>query len=248
MLPEVKAFYDALDDRTHRIETERVRAAHPVPAWDHTMPPSQLAAYFQAEDQQNAALRKLEQARKRTQAEAYQKLLASENPLVRFLLTDPEVQAYPQHAETALKTLPMTREEMEEFGAHQDWCREYGRLLDRADAAGVLPAPLPDLADIDPLVRDIVSWSGLTPHERALRASIRKHLPDILTSAQTAGVLPSTPPDVADIGPLVRDIVSWSDLDERRLRTTIRKHLPDILASARTTNTQPVPANPPATA
>ncbi|MFD0480662.1 hypothetical protein ACFQ0B_80465 [Nonomuraea thailandensis] len=95
MLPEVKAYYDALDDRNHRIEADRVRAAHPVPAWDPTTSPDKVAAYFEAEDRHNAALRELERARKRTQADAYQTLLASEDPLVRFLVTDPEVQAYP---------------------------------------------------------------------------------------------------------------------------------------------------------
>jgi hypothetical protein len=101
---------------------------------------------------------------------------------VRFPVTDPEVQAYPQHAEIALKALPMTREEMEEFGEHQDWCHEYGRLLRRAEEAGILPPPLPDLADIEPLVREVVNWSGLS--ERRLRTIIKKHLPDILASAE----------------------------------------------------------------
>ncbi|MGR6924612.1 hypothetical protein ACU635_61065 [[Actinomadura] parvosata] len=188
MLPEVKAYYDALDDRNHRIEADRVRAAHPVPDWDHTMSPDQVAAYFEAEDRQNTALRELERARKQTQADAYRELLASENPLVRFLVTDPEVQAYPRHAEIALKALPMTREEMEEFGERHDWCHEYGRLLERAEAAGVLPPPLPELADIEPLVSEIVRWSGLS--ERRLRAIVKKYLPDILASAEAKNTQP----------------------------------------------------------
>ncbi|MGP3921402.1 hypothetical protein [Nonomuraea sp. 10N515B] len=182
MLPEVKAYYDAIDSRNHRTETDRVYHAHPVPEWDHTMSPDQVAAYFEAEDKQNAALRELAKAHKTKQAEAYQNLVASEDPLVRFLATDPEVRRYPQHADAVLKALPMSREEMEEFGDRQDWCGEYGRLFKRAEKAGVLPAPTPDLADIEPLVREVVNWSGM--NERRLRIVVKKHLPDILASAE----------------------------------------------------------------
>ncbi|MFG1949324.1 hypothetical protein [Nonomuraea sp. NPDC048826] len=181
MLPEVQAFFDAIDDRNLRIETDRVDRAHPVPHWDHTMSPDQIAAYFEAEDQRNTALRELDKANKTRQAEAYQKLAASEDPLVRFLLTDPEVQAYPQHVHVVLRALPMSREEMEEFGDRQDWCREFERLFRRADQAGVLPEPAPDLADIEPLVREAANRFGMDG--RRLRTLVNKHLPDILASA-----------------------------------------------------------------
>ncbi|MDP4510325.1 hypothetical protein [Nonomuraea turcica] len=182
MLPEVKAYFDAIDSRNHRTETDRVYRAHPVPAWDHTVSPDQIAAYFEAEDKHNAALRELAQAHKKKQAEAYQKLIASEDPLVRFLATDPEVKSYPEHAEAVLKALPMSREEMEEFGDRQAWCGEYRRLFRRAEKAGVLPAPTPDLADIEPLVSEVVSCSGM--NERRVRIVVKKHLPGILASAE----------------------------------------------------------------
>ncbi|MFI6713489.1 hypothetical protein ACIBF7_44175 [Nonomuraea sp. NPDC050478] len=145
------------------------------------MSPDQVAAYFEAQDKRDAALREVEKADKTKQAEAYQKLAASEDPLVRFLLTDPEVQAYPRHAEDVLKALPMSREEMEEFGERQEWCREFERLFRRADEAGVLPEPTPDLADVEPLVREVASRFGTD--ERRLRTLVKKHLPDILASA-----------------------------------------------------------------
>ncbi|MEV0238299.1 hypothetical protein [Nonomuraea sp. NPDC050786] len=182
MLPEVKAFFDAIDSRNNRIETDRVYRAHPVPDWDHTMSPEQVAAYFEAENKRNAALLEVEQTHKKKQAEAYQKLIASEDPLVRFLATDPEVQAYPQHAHVVLKALPMSREEMEEFGDRRDWCGEFGRLFKRAEEAGVLPAATPDLADIEPLVCEVVNVSGMS--ERRLRVLVKKHLPGILASAE----------------------------------------------------------------
>ncbi|MDA0637152.1 hypothetical protein OUY22_27440 [Nonomuraea sp. MCN248] len=181
MLPEVKAFFDAIDDQNLRIETDRVYRAHPVPDWDHTMAPDQVEAYFEAEDKRNAAVRELEKAHKAKQAEAYQKLAASEDPLVRFLLTDPEVRAYPQHVHVVLRALPMSREEMEEFGDRQEWCHEFGRLFKHAERAGVLPEPAPDLADIEPLVREAANRFGT--NERRLRTLVKKHLPDILASA-----------------------------------------------------------------
>ncbi|MGI5274201.1 hypothetical protein ACQEUU_34050 [Nonomuraea sp. CA-218870] len=181
MLPEVKAFFDAIDDRNLHIETDRVYRAHPVPDWDHTMSPDQVAAYSEAQDKRDAALREVEKAYKTRHAEAHQKLAASEDPLLRFLLTDPEVKAYPQHVHDVLKALPMSREEMEEFGERQGWCREFERLFKRADEAGVLPEPTPDLADVEPLVREAANRFGTD--ERRLRTLVKKHLPDILASA-----------------------------------------------------------------
>ncbi|MEU4575998.1 hypothetical protein [Nonomuraea sp. NPDC023979] len=182
MLPEVQAYYDAISSREYRIETDRVYRAHPVPEWNPTMTPEQVTAYFEADDARKAALHDLEKTFKRKQAEAYQKLVTSADPLVRFLVTDPEVQAYPDHARIALQALPMSREEMEEFGDRQDWCREFQRLLRRAEEAGVLPPPMPDLADIDDLVRELANSSGM--EQRRLRAIVKKHVPDILASAK----------------------------------------------------------------
>ncbi|TXK41464.1 hypothetical protein [Nonomuraea sp. C10] len=60
MLPEVKAYFDAIDNRNLRLETDRIYRAHPVPDWDPTLSADQVAAYFEAEDKRNAALRELE--------------------------------------------------------------------------------------------------------------------------------------------------------------------------------------------
>ncbi|GAA2216445.1 hypothetical protein GCM10009850_119140 [Nonomuraea monospora] len=133
MLPEVKAYYDALDEREHSRELNRVRAAHPVPAWDPTMAPVEVAAYFEADNQLQAALRELAHAHKHARSEAYQKLIGLDDPLVRFLLTDPEVQAFPSYVAVVLKALPMPREELEDFGERRDWCQRYGRLFERAE-------------------------------------------------------------------------------------------------------------------
>ncbi|WP_433259258.1 hypothetical protein ACQPYK_49655 (plasmid) [Streptosporangium sp. CA-135522] len=181
MLPEVKAYFNAIRDRNHDRELDRVYREHPIPAWDHTMPPDQIEAYFEAEDKQKAALYALESAHKKKQADAYQDLMKSESALVRFLLTDPEVRSYPRHAEDVLKALPMTREEMEDFGNQQGWCSEFGRLLERAEKAGVLPEPVPDLADIDALVNDLQAIYGTSA--RRLRSVINKHLGAIIVSA-----------------------------------------------------------------
>ncbi|MER7363457.1 hypothetical protein [Nonomuraea wenchangensis] len=143
MLPEVQEYFDAINSYPN---TRHIDAAHPVPSWDHTMSPDQVEAYFEAETTREAALREVATAHKRRQAEAYQKLVASEDPLVRWLVTDPAVRRYGYEADTVLKALPMSREEMEKFGKRQGWCEVYGDLLERAEAAGVLPAPTPHTA------------------------------------------------------------------------------------------------------
>jgi hypothetical protein len=40
------------------------------------------------------------------------------------------------------------------------------------------------------------------------------------------------PLDLADIEPLVREVVSWSGMNERRLRIVVKKHLPGTLAAS----------------
>lgn len=182
MLPEVKAYFDAIGDKDYRRQINRIDRTHPIPTWDHTLAPEQVTAYFEAEANRNTALRELETARKKKQSEAYQSLMTSQDPLVRWLISDPEVRHYPEHAHIALKALPMTREEMEEFGDNRSWCSEFRRLFQRAAAAGVLPEPTPDLADIDALVTELQNWYGVPTHK--VRRLLNSHLPAILASAE----------------------------------------------------------------
>ncbi|MFI7641955.1 hypothetical protein [Nonomuraea sp. NPDC049400] len=184
MLPEVEAYFNALNGRKLDTERGRVYRDYPVPDWDHTMSPEKVAEYFKAEDARTAALRALDKAHKEREANAYQDLLKSKDPVVRWLLTDQEIQReYPQFAEVVLRALPMTREELEDFGERQGWGAVYGRMLRRAETEGVLPERVPDLADIDPLVHEIANAFSL--RERRVRAIVKKHLPSILASARS---------------------------------------------------------------
>lgn len=183
MLPEVEAYYAAQDSDKFADEWDRVSRENPVPDWNHTMSPEQVTAYFAAEEKRNAAMRALDRAHKEKQASAYQGLVKSKDPMVRFLITDRLIQSkYPLHAEDVLKALPMTREEVEEFGESKGWCGEYEQLLRRAEKAGVLPERAPDLADIEPLVREVANEFSL--RECRIRAIFRKHLPDLIASAK----------------------------------------------------------------
>ncbi|TXK41463.1 hypothetical protein [Nonomuraea sp. C10] len=53
----------------------------------------------------------------------------------------------------------------------------------------MLPEPTPDLADIEPLVREIASRFGID--ERRMRTLVNKHLPDILASASAKSAQPA---------------------------------------------------------
>ncbi|MFI6485105.1 hypothetical protein ACIBH1_44845 [Nonomuraea sp. NPDC050663] len=190
MLPEIKAYYDATDGNDYYYALDRARTAHPVQDWHPTMSPEQVQAIFDAEDQLAAAVRKVDTDFKMKQAQAHHKLATHEDPLVRFLATDPEILHYPTHREVVLKALPMSREEMDVFGEGRNWCEEYERLLQRADEAGVLPPRSPDQADIDALVQELHAYTGRHGGrtERRLRALVNKHIPAILASATTVEV------------------------------------------------------------
>jgi hypothetical protein len=187
MLPEVEAYYSARDSRKFAIERDRVHREIPAPDWDYTMSPEQVASYFAAVEKRNAALQALDREHKEEQAAAYQALLNSKDPVVRFIAADRQIlRDYPRHTETLLKALPMTRLDLEHFGERQGWCDTYEKLLRRAEEAGKLE-PYPDLADLAPLVRECTDHFGL--NERQVRAILRKHLPDILASAKAREAL-----------------------------------------------------------
>jgi len=64
-------------------------------------------------------------------------LVTSTNPMVKYIADN--AQGYPAEADQVLKLLPATREELDAYAASKDWCREWVRLADAAEAAGVFP-------------------------------------------------------------------------------------------------------------
>ncbi|MGP4105119.1 hypothetical protein [Nonomuraea sp. KM90] len=184
MLSEVEAYFNAVDEaqKTYNIDRERAGAENPRPEWRADMSPEEATAFAEAEDRRTTALGTAQQAYKEKRDQAFQDLTTAENPLVRFIAADPEIgRSYREYAEAVLRALPLSREALEAFGDNQGWGGAYRDVFDRADQAGVLPKPTPDLADIEPLVRELHQWGGGSIVR--VRAMVRKHLPDLIASA-----------------------------------------------------------------
>ncbi|MGP4104926.1 hypothetical protein [Nonomuraea sp. KM90] len=184
MLPEIEAYFAGLDEaqKTYDLDRHRARAENPVPEWRAGMSPEEDKAFIEAEDRRTRALSAVRKAYQDKRDQAFQNLATSDNPQVRFIAADPEISrgSYRQEAEAVLRALPLSREDLEAFGVNQGWCDTYERFFERADEAGVLPDPVPDLADIEPLVRELHEWGGSIVRVRAM---VRKHLPDLIASA-----------------------------------------------------------------
>jgi hypothetical protein len=184
MLPEVEKYYDAVSDSDDNwaLKQEAGRQ-NPVPTWSPSLVKEKRDEYFAAVERREAALRALDREQKEREATALEGLVASDNPLVRWIATTEEVMNnYSSHAKSVLCALPMTREEIDDFGDVNGWCGEYREFLRMAEAASVLPAPTPDLADIEPLVQEFVNWHG-SRYESQIRKKIKKHLPALIDSA-----------------------------------------------------------------
>jgi hypothetical protein len=185
MLPEVKEYFDAQTDsdgayENAKYETER---AYPVPRWNVTWGAAERQTYYEAQEARDAALWQLKRDKRERQAAAHQALMALDDKLVHWLMTDTVItRSYGSHRDVVLRHLPLSREEINDFGGNQGWCGEYRDLLNRAEAAGVLPEPTPEFADVEELVREIQRNIGGS--NAGVSRMVRKHLPGILASAQ----------------------------------------------------------------
>lgn len=184
MLPEVEAYFAVMGDNDDNYNAMRqAERDNPVPNWSVSLSKEERDAYYAADNKRQAAVRKVNHDWKERQAQALQGLYKSENALVSWIGKNSAARReYPQHVDEVLKALPMTREEMEEFGELKGWCSEYNRFLRLAERAGVLPEAAPEIADFEPLIAELENWySG---NSKRYRGMIRKHLPAILESAQ----------------------------------------------------------------
>lgn len=186
MLPEIELYFKSVNNYDTGYETARYNAEreNPVPRFRKDFTEEELAAYFEADEKRQAAYAKIERERKETQVRSWRALTEHSDPLIKWLTTNREINRdFRSHRDTVLQNLPMTREEMEEFGDQQGWCGDYGMFLEQAEQAGVLPERTPELADISGLVSDFVSWYGGS--NRRFERTIRKHLPAIIESYES---------------------------------------------------------------
>lgn len=185
MIPEVEAYFfamqntDEYDRAVNQAETD-----NPLPRWSVTLTDAKRAEYYAAEGKRQDAMRKADHDWKERQGQALDALKNSNDPLVRWIAQHVGVRGdYRRYVDYVLRALPMTREELEEFGEQQGLGSGYRLLVEAAGQAGVLPEPTPELADIQPLVDEFTRLHGHW-HGKTLRTMIRKHLPTILESAR----------------------------------------------------------------
>jgi hypothetical protein len=183
MLPEVQAYVNSLEADIYA-EERAVEREFTVPRWSVSLSKEEREEYYEAVEKRDVAMRELRRERLEREATAFEGLANSDNPMVRWIATTDEVwNDYRSYADRVLQALPMTREEIDDFGNAKGWCGEYGRLLRMAEAAGVLPEPEPELADIEPLVQEFIDWWG-SGSESTIRRMIKKHLPVLIESAK----------------------------------------------------------------
>lgn len=183
MLPEVLEYFKTRTDSNEYYEAHRaVINANPVPMWDRNWDAEKRAEFYKAEETRTLAVLKFEQEAKEASITALEKLQNSDDPMIAWLCKDRVIaRDYTSYRDAVLRALPMTREEIDGFGDVQGWCGDYARMLDRAERAGVLPAPEPPIADIDALVNELTEWYG--GGRRRFASTIKKHLPAIVADA-----------------------------------------------------------------
>jgi hypothetical protein len=183
MLPEVKEYYDTAQGGNEWYRTEeRVQNENPVPMWRESFSAEERATYYAAEEKRSLAVVKAHNEIRERHALAREALRNSDNKVVKWLMTDRVLQRdYTGYRDEVLKALPMDRAEIDEFGDRKGWCGDYARMLERAERAGVLPDPTPELADVSELasyIRNNYGGSRVT-----ITRAILRHLPAILESA-----------------------------------------------------------------
>lgn len=217
MLPEVEAYFTALDKANEDYNTAYRKASDlyqlpDYPSWRAT--DDERQAYADVETKLYEAQRKLGSEIESTRRRIRDELAKSENPTVRFLATV-AMREYPDHAETVLRLLPLSREELERVGPENDWCPEFARLYDAADEQDALPpyANPANNADINALVNNIRRNLGGRPME--VRTIIREHLPYIVANYLVN----------LDLTPLVDTLWAYEQETKADYAETIRKHL-----------------------
>lgn len=183
MLPEVKEYFETLDGSDEVYNAHRkVEEENPLPRWNSQWGAEKRAEWYAAEMTRTLATLKLRQDLRERHYLAEHALKTHSDPVIVWLMTEHFLEDYRGYRDEVLKALPMTRAEMESFGDNRGWCGDYAHMLDRAEQAGILPDPLPDIADIDPLCKAFADLFGGSP--RRYSGVLRKYLPGVIASYQ----------------------------------------------------------------
>ena len=184
MLPEIKEFFETLDGGSEYYRAEqRARDDNPVSRWRDTFTAEQRAEFYAAEEKQNLAVLKVSQEMRERHALALDVLRNHDDKVIKWLMTDRVIaRDYTGYRDQVLKSLPMTRQEIDDFGDRQGWSGDYARLLERAEKAGVLPELTPEMADVSELVNYLRNNYG--GNRTSLTKVILRHLPAIIESVE----------------------------------------------------------------
>lgn len=199
MLPEVREYFHAFNDTDGVYDNALTAIAntYSVPHWDITWDEAQRQKYYTLQNAQAEAKLKAEQDHRERQAKAYHGLIQSGDKLVQFLMTNASIGSYTNQRNEILRALPLSREALESYGDTRGWCGTYTEFFRLADEAGVLPAPLPDLADVTDIARAIRSQYGGTT-KQAMRL-VKLHLPALLESAKVKAAEAATENDGIEV-------------------------------------------------
>lgn len=145
MLPEVQAYFAIMNNHDYSALVEAERD-NPVPAWSATLSETERAEYYAADNKRQEAVRKVDHAWKEKEAQALDGLLNSENALVKWVVNHPVLwgSEYQREAKDVLFNLPMTKQELEEYGAQQYGGGVFDRFIQEAENAGVFSTPEQD--------------------------------------------------------------------------------------------------------
>lgn len=182
MLPEIEEYFKHQEDsHEYYEELDRLQTSYPLPRWRREMSPEERQEYYTAERAREIAFLDFKQEYREKSYEYRDALKNHSDPMIKWLFSDPVLERnFRSYRDTVARHLPMSREEIDNFGDEQGWCSDYGRMLDRAREANVLPEPVEPIADVNELVRDLRrSLGGAESH---IRRRVLQHLPHIIAS------------------------------------------------------------------
>lgn len=193
MLPEIAAYFSAMEDDNYYGDRRQVQEDNEVPDWSATDTPEERAEYYAASQRLSAALLQLDHDAKERQALALDGLRESSDPFVQWVSTSQRwYGGYREHIQIILRAWPLSRTGLDDLRDMHGWCSDYNSFIGDALRAGVCPEYDKDIAEIDPLVSDLLAQYGYgADAKRKLTRIVRQHLPALIESARVRESVPA---------------------------------------------------------
>lgn len=177
MLPDVRAFIDAREaaSTAYRSAMEGVEEQFPKRYDYHSDDGREQRRKYSAAREAAAGVEH------KAQEEAWEKLAESADPLVRWIAQN--CDEYRGEAQTVLRTLPATLDELDELAMERDWCGTWAGFRDQAIAAGVVSGVKP-LSEARKAVLDGIDAVACCRLDGGARTRVNKLL-DAFLEAET---------------------------------------------------------------